>query len=455
MAGKLDGILLQFPWSFRPGPGSRGLLTGTKEALPEHRLFVEFRNAAWNRPETFAQLQDAGIGYCVVDEPQLPGLMPPSVELTTAIGYVRFHGRNRATWWSREGDRERDGGRNRDLLRYDYLYSECRAQRVGGEDSRAGPESREGLRLLQQLSRRAGGAECGAHAGDAPAVTDERGSAAMKARGRPARRDRSRSDRCRSSPAADRGERGGGWAAEYLAARSAAADYQGELVHVADLPARAAAFAAPEPPLPPAIESLLARLEIPRLYTHQVEAIDPQARMERDVVVVTGTASGKSLAYHLPVLERLLADPRATALYLFPTKALAQDQLQGLERWAAISRRSPRSLAAGVYDGDTHRRTPAGSCAESANLILTNPDMLHQGILPHHTPVGRVLRLAAAVVVDEMHAYRGIFGSHVANVLRRLQRIAAHYGADPLLLVELRHDPQSGRAGRAARRAAR
>src|SRR5688572_7064817 len=125
-AGKLDGILLQFPWSFRPGPGSRGLLTGTREAFPAHGLFAEFRNAAWNRPETFAELKELGIGYCVVDEPALPGLMPATVELTTPVGYVRFHGRNRATWWSRnEGDREPGvgGGGNRDLLRYDYLYS--------------------------------------------------------------------------------------------------------------------------------------------------------------------------------------------------------------------------------------------------------------------------------------------------------------------------------------------
>lgn len=125
-AGKLDGILLQFPWSFRPGPGSRGLLTGTREALPEHRLFAEFRNAAWNRPETFAELKDAGIGYCVVDEPTLPGLMPSTVALTTPIGYVRFHGRNRANWWSSRagrGDGDEERGRNRDLLRYDYLYS--------------------------------------------------------------------------------------------------------------------------------------------------------------------------------------------------------------------------------------------------------------------------------------------------------------------------------------------
>ena len=234
-------------------------------------------------------------------------------------------------------------------------------------------------------------------------------------------------------PAVHRGERGGGWAAEYLEARRAAADYQGELVHVADLPARAAAFATPEPPLAPAIASLLARLEIPRLYAHQVEAL-AEARIGRDVVVVTGTASGKSLAYHLPILERLVAEPRATALYLFPTKALAQDQCQGLERLAAISPALAPLMRAGTYDGDTTAASRK-KLRESANLILTNPDMVHHGILPQHSRWSRFFASLAVVVIDEVHVYRGIFGSHVANVLRRLLRIAAHYGGDPLLLM--------------------
>ncbi len=111
-AGKLDGVLLQFPWSFRPSAGSRCLLAGARAALPEWPLFAEFRNAAWSQPETFALLRDVDIGYCVVDEPNLKGLMPPVIELTAPQGYVRFHGRNTANWWGRgEGDR------------YDYLYS--------------------------------------------------------------------------------------------------------------------------------------------------------------------------------------------------------------------------------------------------------------------------------------------------------------------------------------------
>ncbi|HWN82775.1 MAG TPA: Zn-binding domain-containing protein, partial [Candidatus Udaeobacter sp.] len=138
--------------------------------------------------------------------------------------------------------------------------------------------------------------------------------------------------------------------------------------------------------------------------------------------------------YHLPVLERLLADPRATALYLFPTKALAQDQRQGLERWAALAPELGPALVAGVYDGDTTQHTRKQLRSE-ARLILSNPDMLHAGILPYHSRWSRFFGALAAVVVDEIHVYRGIFGSHVANVLRRLLRIAAHYGAHPLLIA--------------------
>jgi DEAD/DEAH box helicase domain-containing protein len=142
---------------------------------------------------------------------------------------------------------------------------------------------------------------------------------------------------------------------------------------------------------------------------------------------VTGTASGKSLCYHLPVLERLLAQPQATALYLFPTKALAQDQLKGLTRLANGHPDLLRGLTAGVYDGDTAPATRR-KLRESANVILSNPDMLHQGILPAHSKWARFLSNLSFVVVDEMHAYRGIFGSHVANVLRRLERVTAHVG---------------------------
>ena len=152
------------------------------------------------------------------------------------------------------------------------------------------------------------------------------------------------------------------------------------------------------------------------------------------MVIATGTASGKSLAYHVPILERLLRDPLAVALYLFPTKALAQDQLRGLSRFADGSPLLRRALVAGIYDGDTPGQTRR-KFREQANVILTNPDMLHQGILPYHSRWSRVLSNLKYVVVDEVHTYRGIFGSHVANVLRRLRRVARHYGADPRFIL--------------------
>src|SRR5574342_958514 len=171
---------------------------------------------------------------------------------------------------------------------------------------------------------------------------------------------------------------------------------------------------------------------IARLYSHQAEAIG-LAREGKHVVVSTGTASGKSLAYHLPILERLLLEPAGTAFYLFPTKALAQDQLRGLSRFAEASPEVARALVTGTYDGDTPG-SARRKLRERANAILTNPDMLHQGILPYHSRWSRFLSNLRYVVVDEIHTYRGIFGSHVANVLRRLRRIARHYGADPQFL---------------------
>src|SRR5437773_21518 len=191
---------------------------------------------------------------------------------------------------------------------------------------------------------------------------------------------------------------------------------------------RADRFPFPQAPLPEPLREALEHRGISRLYTHQVQAIEA-LRGGLDTVVVTGTASGKSLCYHVPVLERLLAEPQATALYLFPTKALAQDQLKGLTRLAAGHPDLLRALSPGVYDGDTQAATRR-KVRDSANLILSNPDMLHQGILPAHARWARFLRHLRFVVVDEMHAYRGIFGSHVANVLRRLERIVRHVGGE-------------------------
>src|SRR5882672_8727668 len=206
-----------------------------------------------------------------------------------------------------------------------------------------------------------------------------------------------------------------------------------ELVHAQSLPARPARYGELAEPLPRALAHVLDTQGITRLYSHQAQAID-LARAGKHVVVATGTASGKSLAYHVPVLERLLLEKEATALYLFPTKALAQDQLRGLLRFADTSRDLGRVLATGTYDGDTPG-SARRKLRENGNAILTNPDMLHQGILPYHARWARFFSKLRYVVVDEVHTYRGIFGSHVANVLRRLRRIARHYGAEPQFLL--------------------
>jgi DEAD/DEAH box helicase domain-containing protein len=221
--------------------------------------------------------------------------------------------------------------------------------------------------------------------------------------------------------------------AAWLAEHARRPENRGAITHWERIAARPPRHGELMLPLPPPLAESLAARGIARLYTHQVQAIEA-LRGGLDVVVVTGTASGKSLCYHLPVLERLLAEPEATALYLFPTKALAQDQLKGLTRLATGHPDLLRRLVAGVYDGDTAPATRR-KLRESANVILSNPDMLHQGILPAHSKWARFLSSLRFVVVDEMHAYRGIFGSHVANVMRRLARLAAHYGATPRFVL--------------------
>ncbi len=163
------------------------------------------------------------------------------------------------------------------------------------------------------------------------------------------------------------------------------------------------------------------------LYEHQAEAWEAAARGEH-LVVTTGTASGKSLAFNLPVLDALARQPKRRAIYLYPTKALAQDQLRSL-----TSLKVPRVRPA-IYDGDTEAER-RWQIRKWSNLILSNPDMLHVGVLPHHDRWGDVLANLAYVVVDEAHVYRGVFGSHVGNVLRRLRRIARIYGADPQFLL--------------------
>ncbi|MGQ9668435.1 MAG: DEAD/DEAH box helicase, partial [Anaerolineae bacterium] len=202
--------------------------------------------------------------------------------------------------------------------------------------------------------------------------------------------------------------------------------YRGQIVHEKQFPARPARYATLNELLPPALEHALAGLGITHLYSHQAEAIAAIRRGEH-VVIATGTASGKTLAYNVPVLWRILEEPRARALYLFPIKALAQDQLRALRQ---ILERMGWELPLGTYDGDTPQ-TARARLRKSAAILLTNPDMLHVGILPNHTAWSHFLANLRYVVIDEAHAYRGVFGSQVACVLRRLRRLCAFYGNYP------------------------
>jgi DEAD/DEAH box helicase domain-containing protein len=181
----------------------------------------------------------------------------------------------------------------------------------------------------------------------------------------------------------------------------------------------------PEALAAPLKQALVTR-GIAQLYSHQAAAAEHVARGS-NVVVVTPTASGKTLCYNLPVLNRLLADPGARAMYLFPTKALAEDQLQEFQ--AAVDAVGS-DLRAFTYDGDTPQDARR-AIRERANVVLTNPDMLHAGILPHHTKWAKAFENLRYVVIDELHYYRGVYGSHLANVLRRLKRICEFYGSSP------------------------
>ena len=198
------------------------------------------------------------------------------------------------------------------------------------------------------------------------------------------------------------------------------------VTHWRHLPSRAPQYAQYPSSTDPRLVDALRRGGIERLYTHQAAAAEAAVR-GANVVVVTPTASGKTLCYNLPVLNTMLADTLARALYLFPTKALAQDQLAELR---LLDETLGQRINAHTYDGDTPQSARPG-IRKSARIVITNPDMLHAGILPHHTRWARFFQGIRYVVLDEIHTYRGVFGSHVANVLRRLKRICAFYGANP------------------------
>jgi len=207
-------------------------------------------------------------------------------------------------------------------------------------------------------------------------------------------------------------------------------DYDGQIVHVEQIPPQPARYGRLSRPLSPALQKALERCGIRRLYTHQTEAINA-LRGGRHVIVATGTATGKSLCYNIPVLEAILEEPESRALYLFPTKALAQDQLRSLRQIT-----SPRlgTARAATYDGDTPI-SARGRVRRKATIILSNPDMLNVGILPNHARWAFFFRHLRYVVLDEAHTYRGIFGSHVACLMRRLRRICAFYGSHPQFVL--------------------
>ncbi|NJD29856.1 MAG: DEAD/DEAH box helicase [Chloroflexi bacterium] len=201
------------------------------------------------------------------------------------------------------------------------------------------------------------------------------------------------------------------------------------VVHHARLPAREARTEPFPDWLDPRIARGLEARGITSLYAHQAEAISAVHAGE-DIVVVTPTASGKTLCYALPVLQALAEDPSARALFLFPTKALGQDQVA---EFAGLAQASDLQIAAATYDGDTP--APIRSAIRTAGqVVVSNPDMLHSAILPHHTKWFQLFEQVRVIVIDELHTYRGVFGSHVANVIRRLLRLCEHYGSRPVIV---------------------
>lgn len=209
-------------------------------------------------------------------------------------------------------------------------------------------------------------------------------------------------------------------------------NYRQQAVHIERIPSRDPNFDSLSVPLHPELRVLLESMGISALYSHQAKALDA-ILAGQNVIIATPSASGKSLCYQLATLEAMLRDRSASALYLFPTKALAQDQLRSLYQIQDRITGSLKFLLSGsvaTFDRDTPQNQRA-DIKRQARIVLTNPDMLHVGILPHHHSWSRLLRHLRYVVIDEIHVYRGVFGSHVANVLRRLRRLCSFYGSNP------------------------
>jgi DEAD/DEAH box helicase domain-containing protein len=198
------------------------------------------------------------------------------------------------------------------------------------------------------------------------------------------------------------------------------------------LPALAARYAPFPEGISESLRTVLQARGIAQLYSHQAVAIE-HALAHRNVVITTPTASGKTLCYNAPVLNAILRDPSAHALYLFPTKALAQDQLAALHELAERLSGDGAQIGVFTYDGDTPQDARK-AIRNRAHIVLSNPDMLHSGVLPHHPRWAKLFENLRYVVIDELHMYRGVFGSHLANVVRRLRRICRHYGSSPTFI---------------------
>ncbi len=201
-------------------------------------------------------------------------------------------------------------------------------------------------------------------------------------------------------------------------------------------PAKLGSFCPIPENVQPGLRAVLKARGVERLYSHQAEAFEA-VTAGRNAVIVTPTASGKTLCYNLPVLDLLMRDPGARAMYLFPTKALAEDQLH---EFHAMVEEMGSDIRAFTYDGDTPQDARK-AVRQRANVVLTNPDMLHSGILPHHTKWAKLFENLRYIVIDELHYYRGVYGSHMANVLRRLARICEFYRSKPGLSAARRPSP--------------
>jgi DEAD/DEAH box helicase domain-containing protein len=209
-------------------------------------------------------------------------------------------------------------------------------------------------------------------------------------------------------------------------------DYRQQIVHIERIPHQGAIFGKLDNPLHPNLQVCLESLGISALYSHQTKALNA-ILAGKNVIIATPSASGKTLCYHLATLDALLHNKDSRALYIFPTKALAQDQLRSLKQILGETKGLPQLISPGAvatFDGDTPQDDRA-NIRKQARVVLTNPDMLHLGILPNHQSWSKLFRNLKYVVIDETHIYRGVFGSHVANVLRRLRRLCAFYGAKP------------------------